>query len=266
MSGARRAGRREAPAAALMILLHDLAVAHPQTPREARGDVLVVGDEHQRRPLRGEAVEQLDHRRPGLGVEVAGRLVGEDQGRALGERTRDRHPLTLTARQRARAVVEPMSEADALQRLARDPAPRPQRHAGVEHPGGDVVDGAERVLQMERLEHEPDAVRSQAGERPIARAADIEPGDPHRSRGRPLERADDREQRRLPRAGRSDHRDLLAAADLDRHVAQGVHAPGVLLADAVEPRARRRRLRRGAHPWESVIFRPGCSPAPDTCT
>ena len=50
----------------------------------------------------------------GAGVEVAGRLVGEDDVGPARQRTRDRDALLLTARQLRRTVAEPAAEADGL--------------------------------------------------------------------------------------------------------------------------------------------------------
>ena len=77
----------------------DLAVAHVQAPWKGGGDLLVVGDQHQRRAVGRELVQQLDHRAAGLGVEVAGWLVGEQDHRTLGDRARDRDALALAAGQ-----------------------------------------------------------------------------------------------------------------------------------------------------------------------
>ena len=59
----------------------------------------------------------------GARVEVAGRLVGEHDRRSPEQRAGDRHALALAARQLRRGVVEPVPEADALERLARPLAP-----------------------------------------------------------------------------------------------------------------------------------------------
>ena len=52
-----------------------------------------------------------------LGVQVAGRLVGQDQRRLVDERPGDRDALLLAARQLGRTVVGPLGEADELERL-----------------------------------------------------------------------------------------------------------------------------------------------------
>ena len=50
-------------------------------------------------------------------VEVAGRLVGEQQRRAVDQRPGDRDALLLAAGELRRVVVQPVAQADALEQL-----------------------------------------------------------------------------------------------------------------------------------------------------
>ena len=52
-------------------------------------------------------------------IELAGRLVGEQQPRAVGERARDRHALHLAAGELRRPMVGACGQADVLEQLAR---------------------------------------------------------------------------------------------------------------------------------------------------
>ena len=75
----------------------------------------VVGDHDDglaetRRPRRAE---QGEHLGADAGVEVAGRLVGEDQVGPGDQRPGDGHPLLLAAGELARPVREPVAEPDA---------------------------------------------------------------------------------------------------------------------------------------------------------
>ena len=151
-----------------------------------------------------------------LRVEVPGRLVGEDDRRPLGERPRDRDPLALAAGQLRRPVGEAVAEADALERGPRRVPPLAAADPRVEQPGGDVVDRGQRVLEVEGLEHEPDLVGAQPGELAVRRLGDVAPGDPDLAARRALERAEDRQHRRLARSRRTDHRDLIAGSGYRR--------------------------------------------------
>ena len=83
---------------------------HPVGVR--RGD-RVVGDDHDGLPVVVDAAaQQLEHLGAGPGVEVAGRLVGEDDPRPADQRAGDRHPLLLAAGELLGLVVEPVPEAD----------------------------------------------------------------------------------------------------------------------------------------------------------
>ena len=90
-----------------------------------RGDVGVMGDEDDRAPGRVERVEDAHHVAPGGGVEVARRLVGEDERRVRDQRAGDRDTLLLAARQLARLVVQPVAQPQPLERRTRPPATFP---------------------------------------------------------------------------------------------------------------------------------------------
>ena len=55
----------------------------------------------------------------GSGIEIAGRLVGEQKAWCVDERAGDGNALLLAARKLARRVALPIAEADELQRLTR---------------------------------------------------------------------------------------------------------------------------------------------------
>ena len=72
------------------------------------GDLAVVGhDDHRGARKVGLLVQQLEDLHAGAEVELAGRLVGQQDRVAGGERARDRHALLLAARQLVREMVEP---------------------------------------------------------------------------------------------------------------------------------------------------------------
>jgi hypothetical protein len=89
------------------------------TPRAARrapgsaagpgGDVQVVGDQHDGHALLGvQRLEQRHDLLAGAGVEVAGRLVGQQHLRVADQGAGDGHPLLLAAGQLGRPVVQPV--------------------------------------------------------------------------------------------------------------------------------------------------------------
>ena len=68
------------------------------------------------RPAALQLVEEVHHLGAGVAVEVAGRLVGEDQRRLGDERPGDRDALLLAARQLGRLMGQAIAESQPLER------------------------------------------------------------------------------------------------------------------------------------------------------
>ena len=127
-----------------------------------------MGDDEHGRAGAVDPVEQLHDPDRGLGVEVPGRLVGQEQRRVVDERARDRDALLLAAGELVGIVVDLRLEADEaedLGDLAADLAAAGADH--LQRVGDVVVDVAVRK-QLEVLE---DACRSGAagGARAVVR-------------------------------------------------------------------------------------------------
>ena len=105
----------------------------------------------------------------GARVEVAGRLVGEDDGRPRGQGAGDGDALLLAAGELRRAVAGAVGEPDACRAAAaiRAPLRRAAREAQRQR---DVLGGRERRQQVEGLEDEADAVAAQPGELGVVEA------------------------------------------------------------------------------------------------
>ena len=93
----------------------------------------------------------------GLGVELAGRLVGQDQERVLHQGPGDGHALLLAAGELVGAVVEAVAQADLREQLG-GPLLLLRRHAPGQERHQHVLEGREVADQVERLEDEADLV------------------------------------------------------------------------------------------------------------
>ena len=224
---------------------HEPAVEQLDDPVRDLEHHRVVGRDDRRHALGPDDVPDEQHDPlPGLRVELAGRLVGEQEPRPVRERPGDRHPLLLAARELVRAVLRPLAEADELEELG---------HAGVAL-SGIRPDEAERHLdvlgrgqdrdQAERLEHERDRVAAHARGRVLGQARDLRPVDHDGARRRLVEAAEEVEQRGLAGARPAADREQLAAGDVhvDARAARG-------------PRSRRTRS-RGRGPRAVTIASP----------
>src|ERR1051325_2015890 len=84
---------------------HDGAVDDLDAALRASGDARVVGDEDDGLVLRGELFEDGDDVAAGLRIEVAGRLVGEDERRIVDQSAGDGDSLALSAGELVRAML-----------------------------------------------------------------------------------------------------------------------------------------------------------------
>ena len=192
-----------------------------------------MGDDQDRSSLGVQLAEQVHHGTAGAGIEVAGRFVGQHDRRSVDDRTGDGDALPFATRHLARRVRQSLTEADATQGLRGRLAPIDRRLAAVQQPIGDVVDRGHSFEEEERLEDEPDQVRTHAGQLTIAHRRGVDAGDADDPAGRPIERADDVQQRRLAGARRPDDRRQFAVAHFERHRVEGTdrRLAGVLLDD-----------------------------------
>src|ERR671916_708188 len=94
----------------------DAAVGQEQDAVGAGRRARVVRDHDRRLAVELDRLaQQRQHLVPGLRVEVAGRLVGEQDGRLGDQRAGDRDALLLAAGQLRRTVVAAVVEAHALE-------------------------------------------------------------------------------------------------------------------------------------------------------
>ena len=176
-----------------------------------------VGDDDDRAAV-GDAGQMLLHDGLALGIERTRRLVENQDRRAVDQRTGDRQPLTLPARQVGRTLFEHRRIAvrQALDELVRAGDLGGAHHL-VERGGGfghrDVL--AHRAAKQEiLLQHDAD---------PGAQIADVEllqilAVDLYQARLRPVETLQQAGDRRLAGAAAADDADDLAGLDRKRDV------------------------------------------------
>ena len=283
----RQSERQELHAAASV----EHALVEVQRALRALGRVRIVRDHDDRLAvLAVERLQQVEDLVAGLAIEIAGRLVAEQQRRVGDDRARDADALLLAARELARVVLGAIGEADDLQRdrhalaalglrQAASAAAAARRCARRSAPAAGC-----RAGRRSRC-----AARASATAAPPPRLADRDAADLDRAAGRRVEAADQVEQRRLARARRSHQREEVALRDLEVDALQHVDAlaaAGEVLVDVRDltsgsscsslhpvaslPEARpahaRRRRRRACRPSAPAAARrrtrsPACRPA-----
>src|SRR5688500_11496964 len=117
MGGGIRLGRlgRLARGGGVAELFDDLAVGDDDGAGDAVGEVAVVGDHADGLAGGDESLEELEDGFGGARVEVAGRLVGEDERRVVGEGACDGDALLLAARAGGGELVGVLHHVDALE-------------------------------------------------------------------------------------------------------------------------------------------------------
>jgi hypothetical protein len=193
-----------------------------------------MGHEQQRRAAFAVQLEQeVDHLAAGRRVQVAGRLVREQQLRPGHEGARDRDALLLAARELLGIVVHAVGKAHSRQHRARI---RLRAHgAGKLERKHHVFQSGHRRQELERLEHEADHAPAQRGAPVFVEREQVVAVDPHRSGARRVEPRQQPEQRRLSRSGHADDCDRLSHADLETNVRENGQfriAGGNLLAQS----------------------------------
>ena len=133
-------------------------------------------------PALMQLAQQLHDRFAALRIEIARRLVGEQNDRLARDRARHGDALLLSARELARQMFRPMRHAHAFERLGDALAALGRPHAAIGERQLDVLEHGEIADQIEALEDEPDlaiadarALRSAAARRRAGRSARTSP-------------------------------------------------------------------------------------------
>ena len=207
-------------------LRHDDAVGH-------RGGVRVVRDHHDGLAEVVDRVPQQAQDLVGrLGVQVAGRLVGEHHRRAVDQRTRHGDALLLAAGQLGRAVRQAIAEPDGGdQRVV---PLLVGLLAGQRERQDDVLLGGEDRYEVEGLEDEAETIAAQPREALVVEMSELVAVDDDGAGARLVEPGEQVHERGLAGAGRAHDRGELAAWEAGRDVAEGVHCSLALPVDARE--------------------------------
>ncbi len=162
-----------------------------------------------------QAVEQLEHALRGARIEIAGRLVCQQQRWTGHQRTGNGDPLLLATRDLRGFLVGERAEADLLEQGARQVGLRPGGFAVADHQRHQhVLQHAERRDQVMELKHEADRLIAQLSARfVVAVACRLAEYIQLAGAGR-IQQADQVQQSALAGAGRADQRGQLAAPKL----------------------------------------------------
>jgi hypothetical protein len=89
----------------------DQAVADADDPAGVKGNLFFVGDHDDGVSTPGQFFEEAEDLDAGLGIQIPGGLVGQDDGRRVYQGSGDGDALTLSARQFVRTMMHAVTEA-----------------------------------------------------------------------------------------------------------------------------------------------------------
>ena len=209
-----------------------------RTTRCAVGGVhLGVRDLDDGRAFGVELLEQLHDLAALIGVQVAGRLVGQDDRRLRDERARDGDQLLLSAGELRRVEVLLADDLEAVEHVADQAVALLLLDVAIGERHVEVFVHRQVVQQVIGLEHEADVLLLQVGAVALAQRVNRLAVQEVLAGPRGVVHAQDVQQRRLAGAGRPHDRDELAGLEVERHAAQHVralHAGLVRLLDVLE--------------------------------
>ena len=190
--------------------------------------------QHQRRAPAGLLREnEVDDRRAGFAVEIAGRLVRREDQRIGRERPRERHPLLLAPRKLGGVVGEPVGEAHGG-KLGLGPR-ESVGFSGQLQRNCHIFKRRHGRDQLERLKHDPYVFATKTRYRIFRERPEVASVDSDGAPVGTLESGEDHEQRRLARAGGAQETDRLALGYAQADAFEDVDPRGACAQRKVDP-------------------------------
>jgi hypothetical protein len=181
------------------------------------GHARVVSHDHDRQPVAlAQIAQQPEDQLRGRPVDLAGRLVGEQDLRLVRQRAGDRDALLLPAGELRRLLAGVLGHIDRFQQLVGPGAAGAPALAGQRHQQLDVLARGQVWQQVAGglLPHESDLLAPVGRQLVLAEREQVLPRDLQPPGRRPVQPAERAQQGGLARAGRPDQRQHLAARHL----------------------------------------------------
>ncbi len=183
--------------------------------KQYQGKAGVMSNDDERLALGDQLLEQAENVLGRLRIQVAGRLVGGQERRIVGQRAGNRHALLLPAGQRRGELVGVIRHVHLLQQAhGALEALVGRNRLGEVHGQHHIFDGAQRGQQLKELEDDADGAAAPHGDFPLGQGVHGGAAYPHLARRRPGDAGDDVDERRLAAARLADDGHELAGLDL----------------------------------------------------
>jgi hypothetical protein len=193
------------------------------------GDRGFVGNHHNRLPLRMQLPEDPHDLLAGRAVEVAGRLIGQEQGGAVHQRAGDGDPLPLAPGEFVGPVLHPVLQPDPGEGLFRALAALLGTGARVDQGQLDVMEGRGPRQQIKGLEDESDFLVPHSSQRIVRQPGDLLAVQPVAAARGGVEAPNQVHQGRLAGARWAHDGHVLVAANRQREAPEREHPLGAHL-------------------------------------
>ena len=204
-----------------------------------------MGDENEGGATFGMAGEQeIDNMLPGHIVEIAGRLVGDEDSRMWRQRARKGDALLFSAGELRRIVASPVREPNSAKLLFC--AIEGVRNTGELERDGDIFKRRHRGNQVERLKDDAHMPTAETREPILIKPADIFSRDNDRPGIGPFKACHDHQQCRLTRARGADQANRLSLAYMQRDILEDMNPRRAATERKIDSGKRNRRSGRAA--------------------
>ena len=174
----------------------------------------------------GNLLEQFQDAGGVVRIEVAGRFIGQEEGRPVDQGPGDGGALHFAPAHLMGEGAGPGGEADQVEHFRSAGAGLAGAFAAEEKGQFDVLHGGHGRKEIEELEDDAEMLAAVSGKGGIIGSVQGESVDGDFAGGRLIESAEQIEQRAFPAAARSGHGDEFGGGDFQAHIAQGVHFAG----------------------------------------
>ena len=155
---------------------------HPARRTARQGGV--VGDDEDGLALVGQLAEDGQHMLGSARIQVAGRLIGHDDGRVIGQGAGNGGDLLLPARERQGQLIGLPFQAHQLEQLHGAPLALGRGiHVAIIHRQHGVFEHRKGGQQLEELEDNAQGTAAPFGHLALAHAVDLGLAHPHRACG-----------------------------------------------------------------------------------
>jgi hypothetical protein len=224
------------------------SIAQPYNAVGVIGDIFFMGNEDDGVAGGLDATEDIHDLDGGLGVEVPGRLIGEDEGGVIDQRPGNSDALALTTGELVGLMMAAIGEIHLFQYVHGSFDALFCGYAGIDEGKGDILDGGEPGQQVELLEDEADLYVPDVGEAVVVHFADILAIQNIFSGGGGVEAAKDIHQRTLTGSGGTHQGYIFILQNIEGYsfqYGQGLLAHQIAFVDVFQMDDRRCNYRQG---------------------